>query len=609
MTKPLFIAIGVHKAFGLAKLDGVLSSVEDMVRWADTSGYDTKVITDDPVQPPAEREVTVARIKSDLPSEVLLDRPRIVVYFCGHGLYSPGDQHWVLSAGPDNRRISALGFREALETYGPKQIAFFSDACSTPWVQNASIDNVVDNYPGDAPGSHKDVFYSTRDGAPSFAVPAKGGEPAYCVFSRTLSQILSATDPDPLALDPLYLEAGRNVISSQRLAGYLEAKVPAVALASGKSQRPNCNPGFRPYDNIYVKLGSVPRSPAAARPPMAGMTGFTLGRSKAMDEPSPRPRQTPLSRARSKARAERQAVSRSQWRGPLMDQAANAIRGMASSERLFFIDRGIGLPEPVLIEGELESVVSPTQTVHRLGPTQPDIGIVQCGDFFTPVANYRGLWCALAFRTEADAGHSADPTRGADLMSWSSALETYRFHESLDALKAMSDGIITSDDVVRLGHSLRVGKHIDPMLGVVSAYLYAQVGNVDSIRRMAFFYRSHGQRVPFDIALLGRLPLRRTRAGFSVAVPAVSATPNRFRDPEAPAFTWCATDATEVEVAGLTPFLRAGWQLLGRSEHAIHRRCDELMAHLSNSAIATLDGKDPGRALRQAFTIFHTDQG
>lgn len=607
MRNALFIAIGVHKAVGLAKLDGVLSSVEDMVRWAGANGYDTSAITDDPVQPVAERDVTVERIRTALPAAALLDRPRIVVYFCGHGLYARGDQHWVLSAGPDNRRISALGFREALETYGPKQIAFFSDACSTPWVQNATADNVVDNYPGDSPGSQKDVFYSTREGAPSFAVPAQGGEPAYCVFSRTLAQILSATDPDPLALDPLYLEAGKKVISSQSLAGYLEAKVPAVALASGRSQRPNCNTGFRPFDNIYVRLAPVAPPPAAAQPPGAGMTKFMVRRKRA-DAPRPKPRQTPLSEARGEARAERQALSRSEWRGPLMDRAAQVIGGIANHERLFFIDRGTGLPEPILFEGDLESVVSPTQTVHRLGANQRDTGIVQCGDFFTPVAHYRGLWCALAFRTEVDASHSTDPARGADLMSWSSAFETYRFHDSVDALKGMSNGIFTSDDVVRLSHSLRVGKHIDPMLGVVSAYLYAQVGDLDSIRRMAFFYRSHGQGVPFDIALLGKLPFRRTGAGFSVEVPAVSATPNRFRDPEAPEFTWCATDATEVKVAGLTPFLRAGWQLLGRSEHDIHRRCDELMSHLSNSAIATIEGQEPGQALRQAFTKFRKDQ-
>ena len=623
MQKPLFIAIGVHKAYGLDTLDGVLPSVADMVQWAGSRAYDPVVITDDPALPGAERDVTVDRIRAALPAEVLLDRPRIVVYFCGHGLYAPGDQHWVLSAGPNNRRISAFGFHQALETYGPKQIAVFSDACSLPWVQNATADQVIDNYVGDAADAQKDLFYSTREGAPSFAVPAKDGEPAYCVFSRTLSRVLSATAPAPLALDQLYLQTGKRAISSQSLASYLEAEVPAVALASGKKQRPSCNPGFRPLDNIYVEFAA--HTPPTEPPPGEALnlddivlhayrlhgesndpSDFEItGTEIEIDSPPPDTQGVDF----DTFRADRRELSRSEWRGPLVEQAAQVIFSLPRRDDLLLIDRGADLPEPTIDESLLIAAVNDRQTVHRLSDSQTHPVVVQCGDFFAPVVPYRGLWCVMAFRTDIDATDRAKAVRGADLMCWGSVKypEGPRYRSSVEALKGLNNGILTADDIGRLAHALRDGKHADPMLGVVAAYLYAQIGDIDSIRRMAFFYRAHHQAVPFDIALLSKLPLHRSRHGFLIEVPAVSETPARFRAPEAPGFTWQATEATSVDVAGLTPFLPAGWQLLSRSEHAVHRRCAELMSHLSNSTIATVDGQDAGQALRQAFLEFHKD--
>ena len=113
----------------MAELPGVLPSVHGLTNWAIAAGYDTMKIDD------LGPGVTVEGIRDLLTPKdpasgkrdpaLLLDRPRIVVYFCGHGLHAPQDQYWILSAGPDqsNERISSVGFREALASYGPKQIS------------------------------------------------------------------------------------------------------------------------------------------------------------------------------------------------------------------------------------------------------------------------------------------------------------------------------------------------------------------------------------------------------------------------------------------------------------------------------------------------------
>src|SRR6516225_1667980 len=103
MSKPLFIAIGVHKAATMPQLDGVLTSVKALSKWAVDQGFELVRIDDE-----TER-VTVDRIKDELTpvrggdrdTKRLLDRPRIVVYFCGHGLHAPQDQYWILSRGPN----------------------------------------------------------------------------------------------------------------------------------------------------------------------------------------------------------------------------------------------------------------------------------------------------------------------------------------------------------------------------------------------------------------------------------------------------------------------------------------------------------------------------
>jgi hypothetical protein len=230
MSKRLFVAIGVHKATTMPRLDGVLASVKTLSDWAVGQGYDVIRIDD------TMDRVTVARIKEELTPvkaatgepdpKRLLDRSRIVVYFCGHGLHAPQDQYWILSAGPKqpNERISAVGFRDVLTTYGPQQIAFISDACRSAQVVLGLASSVVDAYEGQAGVIQKDNFFSSRDGEESFAVPSRDGTPAYCIFSSILTKALSEP-ADFEALDGLYLKTGRMIVSSQSLAGYLEKKV------------------------------------------------------------------------------------------------------------------------------------------------------------------------------------------------------------------------------------------------------------------------------------------------------------------------------------------------------------------------------------------------
>jgi len=105
-------------------------------------------------------------------------------------------------------------------------------------------------------------------------------------------------------------------------------------------------------------------------------------------------------------------------------------------------------------------------------------------------------------------------------------------------------------------------KHVDPVLGIISAYLYDSIGDIENIRRMAFYYVKHGQPIPYDIALLGQLRGEWRDGVLSAKVPTVSKREPRTEAEGANTWTFSDTPATAGEVAGLWPWMRQGWTFL-----------------------------------------------
>jgi hypothetical protein len=134
---------------------------------------------------------------------------------------------------------------------------------------------------------------------------------------------------------------------------------------------------------------------------------------------------------------------------------------------------------------------------------------------------------------------------------------------SEEAIAFHAAGTLTEKEVSDLIQKMRERKHQDPVLGVLACYLHDRVGDLDNIRRTAYYFATAGQPIPFDIALLARLPARRGQGGrIEVEIPRVeeasprpgrSALPDYMRERTLP--------ATGV-VAGVFPWLREGWALL-----------------------------------------------
>src|SRR6185503_14302977 len=102
-----------------------------------------------------------------------------------------------------------------------------------------------------------------------------------------------------------------------------------------------------------------------------------------------------------------------------------------------------------------------------------------------------------------------------------------------------------------------------PVLGIISAYLYDSIGDIDSIRRMAFYYTIHSQPIPYDIAMLAQLRGEWVSSDVLLAhVPAVSERDARTEAEKRNSWTHLATPAAIGEVGGFWPWMRQGWPFL-----------------------------------------------
>jgi hypothetical protein len=155
---------------------------------------------------------------------------------------------------------------------------------------------------------------------------------------------------------------------------------------------------------------------------------------------------------------------------------------------------------------------------------------------------------------------------------------------------------IEGDQALEVVEALRRAKHADPMLGVIAAWLHHMQGDLDNIRRTAFYFACKGQPVPFDIALLGRLQATRlATGGVQLHIPAVEEAPQRS---SIPPFMREATGEVRGHLAGSFPFLRQGWAILDPDGRPglYPAGLAELAGHLRPAPFTTLDG-DGGRRL------------
>jgi hypothetical protein len=531
-------AIGVSDAPPLPYLGGAVNGARTFAEWATAQGYDTRLVTDE-----SER-VTVARVREALEGLFAAGAPdihRLLIYFAGHGIIREVEEGlWLLSDwSQELRAVAVEALRRRLSLYRVEQVAIFADACRSLPADVDTADLVPEAVLGRGPGPRSatvavDKFVAAQDGTRTFMIPGPSPEDDRCLFSGVLLEGLWGTKPDAFST----VLPGK--VTSRSLGKFLQDEVPLIAATYQSTVMPSVSPTFPEGDDVY--FGDGPSITPPAFPPWPvpdNLLAWGPLRSGAPPHDPEAQVPTPDTALENRLRAQERPVSFESRSGFAIAGAA-VVRFWAPSGIVAEIGhrpdwwrirpgdtQRLERPVPVLIELANGTVAAATALP----------------DFVASIlATERGV-AALVYREVSSPHEVASVTEG--------------------AIGSLERGGLRADAVTDLAVALRHGKHADPVRGVISAYLYDSIGDIDSIRRMASFYVRNGPAIPYDIALLAELRGERGPDGrLRATVPAVAAREPRTDGERHATWTYERTREASGEVAGHWPWLRQGWAFL-----------------------------------------------
>lgn len=589
------IAIGVSRAEGLAPLRAAATAAEEVGQWAELTGFARKedicVLTD------RTEPVTIERITQTfrrlLPIGTQTDA--LLLHFAGHGLREDNTRTLWLPTDwrTQLRAIAVERLKNRLSDFGIANVTIISDACKVLANDKDTSDLTPDGVLGSGISAGKrpifDRYDATHDVEAAFMIPGPTPAESRCLFSGALIEALwGATE----ALDVHH--PGK--VTPGSLADYLSSRVSELCKTYRLNCEPQCLPGRPPdhliyFDQTQVNAALIPSLPAWPRPAFESPV-FSVDVA---------------STAAPQRRVEKDAFDSPERAAFGIERFS--VGGAANRRRWDAIDAfdvyQITHPDEanLFFGGGQAKAIWSTEPVHRVAQEQWLVDIegnaqqllVECdGGVFVPLLVYRRL-ITVAVRD----------ARGVNgwLFCSPTASQAEMF-PAIDILQRMQSGNLPPSEVDKVVAELRVGKHINPMVGAICAYLYDYVGDLDSIRRMAFFYAHYRQPIPYDIALMGELRVR-NRGLISIAeVPAVEARPFLGKA-EVPDFVTRATRAEHGEIGGLCPWLRQGWDFVDAPtdhEKALVASLSDIRKHLLPETFTSLD-QAGGRKLTELWRM------
>jgi hypothetical protein len=607
------LAIGISDAPPLDFLQGAANGAEAFGAWATGLGIPSEILVDD-VKP-----VGFADVRDAL--QRLLRGPekvgRLLIYFAGHGVArDAAEDLWLLSQWlEDQRAVAVGGLRRRLERFGIDQVTMIGDACRSIANSADSADLVADPVLGRGPvDSHVprvDLLRASASFSAAYMVMGEEPENDRCIFSGVLEEAL-------LGAHAAAFDTSRRCITSISLAMFLDDAVKARAKEYGVDLQPDNIPGFYPPNDVY--LAAMPGTPPALRPwpavgtigpmgtsPVAGTRGGKRGWSTQPGAPGIKGavRAAALTFFSDSEQVETARVSQEQ---EIQDLSAS-YEGEGERPTHFKAGAGFSLTGTTARSAYLgHHAKAVSARDHAWWKIVPDNGplltlplplLVELSDgtwagaavlpgfIATFTVNNEGLVVSLIYRRM----HSPEVNRDTE-----------------NAVAQLRAGALATDAAYDFPARLRDAKEQDPVQGVLAAYIYDAQGDIESVRRTAFYLARAGIPIPFDIAILGRLPAAWVSPGLMVAdIPATGKRQPRSANERTRSWAFEATDKVErADVAGVFPWLRQGWALLDEGDGPqpfLLSPLSEIKDELLPTPFTTLSHRG-GEYLREIFRRF-----
>lgn len=644
MARRACLAIGVatvtppkNKAARFGYLDGAAIAANAIGEWALRSGFgedNVRVVHDEPVDGaalPVTRE-RVQQAVNELFPDGAAPVEHLLLAFCGHGLTdgNVGAISWLFSDSLQQKyRVVSDSFYAELQLHGVRRITLITDACREmpKDFELARLDPVrgivVDGERAANP--EFDRFASCQDGQLGYMVSdPTSAEPGKCIFSGVIADVLWGNEPSAIKDGVITTNSFGVCVrtrTAERAKTYhltLEPQCsvdPEVAILFDVANPPQGEPALQPWPEVgkAAVMGAFPteavdRMMLDTFAERIGLNMTELPRSSVPILKEMVRLDTGTSTSGYK-NAESKKTLTSFMNARLGADIVTESRNRASTN----VRRSIVQIRPgiqgsnLMIAGDVAAIWSSSpaargrKTAARQGFHVPrdqagtPVLVEMADGWFIPTVPYDSLYAVLK--------------RGANGETFQAygSVHTARLYDvAVQAIDDFGSGKLDSRGVDLLAGNLRYLKHQDPVLGVLCAYLYRAVADFDSIRRMAFFYQSYNQPVPYDIALLGEMAVRRgDDGGFTLEVPEVAARPYAAGNGDLPNYVTRKTPAMRARIGGRCPWIGIGWDYVALAKPEFKALVEEIADYVSEvprAGFTTLP-EPVGRALVQTWHL------
>ena len=579
MTDKAAVVIGVDTTGGLPKLKSAAAGAGAVADWLRSEGYDVECLTDQAAKVHARNiEDAIAKFVTVPPRYRLL-----VVYFSGHGYWHARTDLWLLSGAPTQASdaINLDGAMDLARYSGIPNVIFISDACrSIPDSRVGARVTGIDAFPNYADintVTKIDVFKATSEARSAYECEI-GGQPQSILTYALMS---AYKQPDPQMIRSITSGGTKlYVVPNRELETYLQNKVNDILANIDINLTQNIEANVPSSDDVYIArvhsliqpLGVVPAHAIAAKP------GTSPGRHAAA------------------------IIERTLAGVPNAPVGSDAVRAFAVSETA--TEEKLRSLMPNAAVDHMESMVGFTvhgarvvDVVTTKGRNNARVELLDPGDGANAAAVIR-LWdvypavsvaveledgrCAVLAGLNGYIGHAGFDNEGLANVSYIPSANHWRWQmyvsekDAIDRLRALvalavknNTFQVRSDrEAEVLGKRIRMGKGIDPTLGLYAAHAYSQASKADSIRSVMDYMRGDLQTDLYDIWVLSRRP---------------------------------HTASGDYPRAPLCPMLTQTWNLLRPRDITLPPVLEAAIPHLCNSLWTTFQ-PEAGTAIMKAIT-------